>query len=156
MLGEDSCQTLQELAESLNVGKTTVFDRLKAIGMIQKQGNWLLHELKERDVDRETVTGDRNRRQIGKMSDALRAKRPEYAQRHDKVILQHNNARPHVAKIVKERLEQLHRDVLPYPPYSPDIAPSDYHLFRSMQNHLSKKRFQSFAEVENVKVKKKL
>jgi len=62
----------------------------------------------------------------------LREKRPEYEQRHDKVILLHD-ARPHVAKIVKKYLETLKWDVLPHPPYSPDIAPSDYWLFRRMQ-----------------------
>jgi hypothetical protein len=39
--------------------------------------------------------------------------------------------------------------VLPHPPYSPDIAPSDYHLFRSMQNHLAGTRFTSSEEVKN-------
>ncbi|KAG5313010.1 MOS1T transposase, partial [Pseudoatta argentina] len=50
---------------------------------------------------------------------------------HDKVILLHDNARPHVAKPVKTYLETLKWDVLPHPPYSPDIAPSDFHLFKS-------------------------
>jgi len=31
----------------------------------------------------------------------LRKKQPEYKQRHDKVILLHDNAWPHVAKIIK-------------------------------------------------------
>jgi hypothetical protein len=31
--------------------------------------------------------------------------------------------------------------VLPHPPYSPDLAPTDYHLFRSLANHLSEKKF---------------
>ncbi|KAG5317907.1 MOS1T transposase, partial [Pseudoatta argentina] len=57
-------------------------------------------------------------------------KRPLYAQRHDKVILLHDNARPHVAKPVKTYLETLKWEVLPNPLYSPDIAPSDFHLFR--------------------------
>jgi len=38
-----------------------------------------------------------------------------------------------VAKVVKKYLEILKWDVLPHPPYSPDIAPSDYWLFRRMQ-----------------------
>ena len=51
----------------------------------------------------------------------LREKWPEYKQRHDKVILLHDNARPHVAKAVKKYLETLKWNVLPHPPYSPDI-----------------------------------
>ena len=44
-------------------------------------------------------------------------------ERHDKVILPHNNARPHVAKVVKTYLETLKWEVLPHPPYSPDVLP---------------------------------
>ena len=31
--------------------------------------------------------------------------------------------------------------MLPHPPYSPDLAPTDYHLFRALSNHLSEKKF---------------
>ncbi|KAG5322509.1 MOS1T transposase, partial [Pseudoatta argentina] len=58
-----------------------------------------------------------------RLSRALKEKRPLYAQRHDKVILLHDNARPHVAKPVITYLETLKWKVLPHPPYSPDIAP---------------------------------
>ena len=61
------------------------------------------------------------------------ARKPEYKQRHDKIILLHDNARPHVAKVVKKYLETLKWDVLSHPLYSPDIAPSNYWLFRRMQ-----------------------
>jgi len=95
-----------------------------------------------------SITGDRYRLQlILLLSRALQEKRPEYEQRHDKVILLHDNARPHVAKIVKKYLETLKWDVLP--PYSPDIAPSNYWLFRRMQHDLASHRFTSFAEIEN-------
>ncbi|KAG5308588.1 MOS1T transposase, partial [Pseudoatta argentina] len=75
-------------------------------------------------------------------------KRPLYAQRHEKVILLHDNARPHVAKPVKTYLETLKWDVLPHPPYSPDIAPSDFHLFRSMAHGLADRRFHSYEEAQ--------
>ncbi|KAG5324292.1 MOS1T transposase, partial [Pseudoatta argentina] len=85
---------------------------------------------------------------ISKQLRALKEKRPLYAQRHDKVILLHDNARPHVAKPVKTYLETLEWEVLPHPLYSPDIAPSDFHLFRSMAHGLADRRFHSYEEAQ--------
>jgi hypothetical protein len=42
---------------------------------------------------------------------------------------------------------KLKWDVLPHPPYSPDLAPSDYHLFGPMQGFLGGKRFRNNDEV---------
>jgi len=67
-----------------------------------------------------------------RLSRALKDKRPQYNEGHDKIILQHDNARPHVAKSVKTYLETLKWKALPHLLYSPDIAPSDYHFFRLM------------------------
>ena len=36
-----------------------------------------------------------------------------------------------------------------HPPYSPDIAPSDFHLFSSLQNSLNGKNLNSVEAVEN-------
>ena len=71
------------------------------------------------------------------------------ARRLDKVILQHDNARPHVAAPVKTYLETLKWEVLPHPPYSPDIAPSHYYLFRSIQHGLADQHFRNHDEVRN-------
>ena len=49
----------------------------------------------------DSITSDR---QLIRLSRALQEKRPKYEQRHDKVILLHDNARPHVAKVVKKYL----------------------------------------------------
>ncbi|GFW72183.1 mariner Mos1 transposase [Trichonephila clavipes] len=46
----------------------------------------------------ETTTGDRYRTQLMRLSRALKDKRPQYNERHDKVILQHDNARPMLQK----------------------------------------------------------
>jgi len=68
------------------------------------------------------------------LSRALREKRLEYEQRHDKVILLHDNARPHVAKVVKKIFGNAQMECFTaHSPYSPDIAPSNYWLFRKMQ-----------------------
>ena len=96
----------------------------------------------------ETITGERYWTQLMRLSRALREKRAQYEQRHEKVILQHDNARPHVAKPVKTYLGTLKWDVLPYPPYSPDTAPSDYYLFRSMAHGLADQQFLSYEDIE--------
>ena len=38
---------------------------------------------------------------------------------------------------------------MPHPPYGPDPAPSDYHLFHSLQNYLNGKTFDSDEDVKN-------
>ena len=52
LLDDDTTQTQEELAEALEVNQQVVSVRLKCMGMIQKQGNWVPHELKLRDVER--------------------------------------------------------------------------------------------------------
>jgi len=75
----------------------------------------------------ETITTDRYRQQMIKLDCAVKDKRPQYDGRHDKVILQHDKARLHVAKTVQETLQVLNWEILSHPPYLPDITPSDYH-----------------------------
>ena len=41
LLAKDSCQTQEELAESMGVTQQAISKRLKDMGMIQKQGNWV-------------------------------------------------------------------------------------------------------------------
>jgi len=79
---------------------------------------------------------------------ALIEKRPEWAKRHGKVILLHDNAPSHTSKPVRETITTLGWEVLPHPPYSPDLAPSDYHLFASMGHALTEQQFDSYEEVE--------
>jgi len=52
LLEQDLCQNQEELARSLGVIQQAISKRLKAMGMIQKQGNWVPYELKPRDVER--------------------------------------------------------------------------------------------------------
>jgi histone-lysine N-methyltransferase SETMAR len=45
-------------------------------------------------------------------------------------------------------LETFKWDVLDHPPYSPDIAPSDFHLFFHLNKHLAGKKFDDDYEVQ--------
>ena len=65
----------------------------------------------------ETITGDWYRTQLMRLSRELKEKRLQYQERHQKVILQHDNDRPHVARPVKTYLETLKWEILPHPPY---------------------------------------
>ena len=76
-------------------------------------------------------------------------KRPELRHRRN-VVFHMDNARPHVALATKEKLKDFGWEVLQHPPYSPDIAPSDFHLSRSLQNHLDLRLFNSTDEIKKV------
>ena len=48
--------------------------------------------------------------------------------------------------MTRQKLLQLCWEVLIQLPYSPDIAPLDFHLFRSLQNSLNGKNFNSLED----------
>ena len=58
-----------------------------------------------------------------------------------------DNARPHVAARTMYTIQKLKWNILPHPPYSPELAPSDYHLFSPLKEHLGGKGFRHNEEV---------
>jgi len=58
------------------------------------------------------------------------------------------NARPHASGAVSEILEKYGWQVLPHPPYSPDMSPPAFDLFPKLKKPLRGKRFRSI-EVSN-------
>ena len=49
-------QTQEALALSLGVTQPAISHRLKSLGMIQKQGNWVPHEMTSRNIERRFFT----------------------------------------------------------------------------------------------------
>jgi len=49
------------------------------------------------------------------------------------VLLQQDNAMPHTASTTVVIITDLYFECLPHPPYSPDLAPSDFHMFRPLK-----------------------
>jgi histone-lysine N-methyltransferase SETMAR len=60
----------------------------------------------------------------------------------------HDNVRPHSANQTTATLRSFKWEVLQHPPYSPDLAPSDLHLFGPLKHHLSGKGFPDDDAVE--------
>ena len=87
-------------------------------------------------------------RQLIKLDKEIKEKWPELATRKG-VIFHQNKARPHTPLVIGKKLLEVGWEVMLHPPYSLDLAPSDYHLFRSLQNHLNGKTFDSNEAVTN-------
>ena len=59
------------------------------------------------------------------------------------------NATPHTSLATLQKLLRLGWEVMLYPPYSPDLAPSDYYVFQSLQNSLNSKTFNDNESVKS-------
>lgn len=69
------------------------------------------------------------------------------------VVFLHDNARPHVARKTKELLERFQWEVIDHPPYSPDLAPSDFHLFAKLKMFLAGRHFATDEELKDAVTK---
>ena len=98
--------------------------------------------------DNTTINSEVYCHQLDNLNDSLKKKRPELINRKG-VVFHQDNARPHTSLLTRQKLLQLGWDIMPHPPYFPDLAPSDYYLFRSLQNFLNGKTFTSNEEVKN-------
>jgi histone-lysine N-methyltransferase SETMAR len=86
--------------------------------------------------------------QLDRVNECPEEKCPHLVSRKG-VVFHQDNAHPHVSKTMQQKINELNWEILDHPPYSPDLAPSDYHLFRSLQNHLNNMKFERFKEVNN-------
>jgi histone-lysine N-methyltransferase SETMAR len=64
------------------------------------------------------------------------------------VLLQHDNARPHTACSTVGTIQHLSFECLLHPPYSPDLGPSDFHVFGPLKEAMGGNSFRSDEEVQ--------
>jgi transposase len=67
------------------------------------------------------------------------------------VVLLHDNPRPHAAARIRGLLEHFDWVLFAHSPYSPDLAPSYYHLFTYLKNWLRSQLFSKNELMEGVK-----
>jgi len=63
------------------------------------------------------------------------------------VLFLHDNAPAHQVLATQKKLAYLGFQCLDHPPYSPDLAPSDYRLFPGLKKQLKARHFSSNMEV---------
>lgn len=95
----------------------------------------------------QTITAEVYCQQLCRLKSALEQKRPGLVNRRG-VLFHQDNARPHTARTTCTQLQEFGWEKMVHPPYSPDLAPSDFHLFRSLQNFLDGKNFRSRDDVQ--------
>ncbi|KAF2345332.1 Transposase type 1 [Trinorchestia longiramus] len=95
----------------------------------------------------ETINAERYCNDLAVMHARLSEKRPALVNRRGPILL-HDNARPHVARMTVQKLTELGYDTLPHLPCSPDLSPTDYHLFKHFSTYLDGKTFRFKQEVE--------
>jgi histone-lysine N-methyltransferase SETMAR len=64
------------------------------------------------------------------------------------VILLHDNARRHTAAATVNHIATFGWERLDHAPYSPDLAPSDFHFFPTLKRTLEGRRFTANEDVE--------
>ena len=63
------------------------------------------------------------------------------------MLFHHDNAPAYTSAIATTKLFDLHYEILPHPPYSPDLAPYDFFSFPNMETWHGGERFSSSDEI---------
>lgn len=92
-----------------------------------------------------TITGAYYASLLERLKKEVTAKRPGLAKK--KILFHHDNAPAHTSMVVMAKMHELHFDLVPHPPYSPDLAPCDFFLFPVLKKHLAGQKFATNGEV---------
>jgi len=92
-----------------------------------------------------TITGQYYSELLDRFDKKLKETRPHVTKK--KVLFHHDNAPAHSSGVFAAKLHELRYELLPHPPYSPDLAPCDFFLFPNMKKWLAGKKFSSNEEV---------
>jgi len=87
-----------------------------------------------------TVTGVYYAGLIRKLREVIKQKR--CGKLTQGVLLHHDNAPAHSSHVAMTTVLDCFFELLSHPPYSPDLAPSDFHLFRHLKESLCGRAFE--------------
>ena len=77
-------------------------------------------------------------------------------EKQDRIYFLHDNGRPHVAKSTCQKFLSFRWITIPHLSYPPDLAPTEYHLYRSLSNYLREKKFIDESQISSTSLTKRL
>lgn len=134
-----SAEWLPEDAEPPKIARVQT-DRSKLMAIIFWDSLGIVHlEYFSPSLKRPGINAEIYRQILRRFKKSLDEKRPEKVRRG--VLLLQDNAPCHKASC--DILPELSIETVAHPPYSPDLAPSDYYLFRNLKNSMRGAKFGS-------------
>lgn len=85
---------------------------------------------------------------LKKLAKAINKKRPNKIDK--KIYLLHDNASPHKSNVVAATIAHHNFTELYHAPYSPDLAPSDYFLFKNLKQELRGTNWEQISDAKSV------
>ncbi|XP_014293834.1 histone-lysine N-methyltransferase SETMAR-like [Halyomorpha halys] len=93
----------------------------------------------------QTIKGQYYVNLLDQLQEMIREKMPGLVRKT--VIFHQDNPRSHKSAITMAKLHELRYELLPHPPYSPDLLPSDFHLLPKLKIFLGGGRYPTTEEL---------
>lgn len=88
-----------------------------------------------------TITADIYCQPLDQVNEVLHQNCPTLVNKKG-VILQHDHTRVHSKKQTQRKISSREQEILPDPPYLPDLACTDFHLYQSLE-HLETRKLKT-------------
>ncbi len=131
-LGKDDPRP-QKVRRERAVGKTLLISFFDWKGVVHQEF-----------LRNQTVTSTIFVQILGRLRESMKRRRPRV-----KYQLHMDNASPHTADITQLHLIHSGVRTVPHPPYSPDLAPSDFFFYPRLKKNLRGRRFRTLDDLEH-------
>ena len=116
-------------------------------GKVMANVFWDAHEVIFIDyLEKRTIIGEYYAALLDRLVDKIRKKRSHLKKK--RILFHNDNAPSHTSNVAQAKRHELGFESLPHPPYSSDLASSNYYLFPILKRWLWGRRFESNKEVE--------
>ncbi|XP_078049887.1 histone-lysine N-methyltransferase SETMAR-like [Augochlora pura] len=147
----------RSIAQELNIDHKTVLNHLHKAGFKKKLDVWMPHQLTQKNMMDRTFICDvlAKRNEIDPFLKRMVIGDEKWIT-YDIIVRKQSwskfgedNVRPHTSIVNCQKIQELGGEILMHPPYSPDLAPSNYRVFLVLQTFLSDQKWASRKDCVN-------